>query len=124
MTVKAIILLAVLVIAMGLVSYLLGFKEWLRWAVIQAESKYGSGTGMVKLREVYDMAVLRFPIIAKLMPFSVFSWLVDLALKWMKEQMFKNENIADLINNQATAVINNVTIVEKPVENLTEESEE
>ena len=112
MTVKAIVLLAVLVIAMGLVSYLLGFKEWLRWAVIQAESKYGSGTGMVKLREVYDMAVLRFPVIAKLMPFSVFSWLVDLAIKWMKEQMFKNENIADLINNQTT------------VENSIEESEE
>lgn len=98
MDLKAILLLAALVIAIGLVSYLLGFKEWLRWAVLQAEAKYGSGTGTVKLRQVYDMAVSKFPIITKLMPFSVFSWLVDQALKWMKEQINKNDKIANLVD--------------------------
>ena len=36
-------------------------KEWLLWAVTQAEQYLGSGTGALKLRYVYDLAVEAFP---------------------------------------------------------------
>ena len=47
-------------------------KEWLLWAVTQAEQYLGSGTGALKLRYVYDLAVEAFPPIEYLVPFSVF----------------------------------------------------
>ena len=40
-------------------------KEWLKWAVTQAEKELGSGTGQLKLRMVYDMAVEKFPWLLK-----------------------------------------------------------
>ena len=30
-------------------------KEWLLWAVTEAEKELGSGTGQLKLRQVYDL---------------------------------------------------------------------
>ena len=42
---------------------------------------------------VYDMFVEKFPAIASVLPFSIFSKWVDLALEWMREQLDKNENI-------------------------------
>lgn len=40
-------------------------KEWLLWAVTEAEKELGSGTGQLKLRQVYDLFVQRFPVITK-----------------------------------------------------------
>ena len=77
--------------------HIMGFKNWLVWAVSEAESMFGSGTGQLKLRYAYDLAVVRFPIIAKLIPFSVFSWMVDRALEVMREMIQKNGKIADAI---------------------------
>ena len=68
-------------------------KEWLKYAVTIAEAELGSGTGQLKLRQVYDMFIERFPVFSKLVPFSVFSNWVDLALEFLKEQLDKNENI-------------------------------
>lgn len=68
-------------------------KEWLKWAVCYAEEQLGSGTGQLKLRMVYDMFVEKFPALASILPFSIFSKWVDLALEWMREQLEKNENI-------------------------------
>ena len=39
-------------------------KEWLLWAVTEAEKQLGGGTGRIKLRYVYDMFVTRFPSLA------------------------------------------------------------
>lgn len=36
-------------------------KEWLLWAVTEAEKDLGGGTGKLKLRQVYDLFVQRFP---------------------------------------------------------------
>ena len=91
-------LMAVFLIAMTM--WLKGFKDWLVWAVSEAEKMLGSGTGQLKLRYVYDLAVVRFPIMAKLMPFTIFSKLVDAALEVMKDMIANNKSIAEAITNQ------------------------
>lgn len=72
-------------------------KEWLLWAVTQAEQYLGSGTGALKLRYVYDLAVEAFPPIKYLVPFSVFSLWVDEALELMREQIKNNPNIKSFV---------------------------
>ena len=74
-------------------------KEWLCWAVTMAEKELGSGTGQIKLRQVYDMFIQRFPVFSKLVPFSTFSYWVDLALEFLREQLEKNNQIKDLVEN-------------------------
>ena len=90
----------VAVFLVALTIYLMGFKNWLVWAVSEAEKGLGSGTGQLKLRLVYDMAVARFPIVAKLIPFKLFSNMVDTALKIMNEMIKNNASIAEAITNQ------------------------
>ena len=89
------VLIAILVVAYG-IAYGQA-KEWLKWAVCYAEEELGSGTGQLKLRMVYDMFVERFPALASIIPFSIFSGWVDLALEWMREQLNKNEKIRAVI---------------------------
>ena len=74
-------------------------KEWLKYAVTIAEKELGSGTGQIKLRQVYDMFIQRFPVFSKLVPFSTFSYWVDLALEFLREQLEKNSQIKDLVEN-------------------------
>lgn len=73
-------------------------QEWLKWAVVQAERKLGSGTGQLKLRMVYDLAVNKFPMIVQFISFDVFSEWVDEALKWMNKQLEDNKNIQLLVD--------------------------
>lgn len=71
--------------------------EWLKIAVVEAEKQFQSGTGQLKLRAVYESAVIAFPWIAKYMTFEKFSQLVDIALIWMREQIEQNEKIREYI---------------------------
>lgn len=73
-------------------------KEWLKWAVTEAESALGSGTGQLKLRMVYDMATTKFPWLVKFVSFKTFSEWVDVALEWMKSQFENNPKITEYIN--------------------------
>ena len=68
-------------------------KEWLKYAVIEAEKYLGTGTGQLKLRAVYDMFVEAYPVFSKILPFSIFSKMVDDALEWMRIQLENNVNI-------------------------------
>lgn len=68
-------------------------KEWLKLAVTEAEAALGSGTGQLKLREVYDMAVEKFPWVGEFVTFETFSTWVDEALEWMNNQLESNENV-------------------------------
>lgn len=68
-------------------------RNWLEWAVVEAEKKLGSKTGQLKLRYVYDMALKRFPWMDMLMSFEDFSLYVDEALEWMRKQMADNDQI-------------------------------
>lgn len=68
-------------------------KEWLKLAVTEAEAALGSGTGQLKLRDVYDMAVEKFPWVGEFVTFETFSTWVDEALEWMNNQLESNENV-------------------------------
>ena len=89
------VILAVIIVFGGL--YIMGFKDWLVWAVITAEQLFGSKTGQLKLRYVYNLAVNHFPVIARLLPFSVFAILVEKALEVMNTMIQDNKSIADAI---------------------------
>jgi hypothetical protein len=93
-------ILAVILIAGGI--YINGFKNWLVWAVTEAEALFGSKTGKLKLRYAYELAVERFPMIAKFIPFAVFSKMVDGALDIMRDMIENNKNIADAIVDELT----------------------
>lgn len=66
-------------------------REWLLWAVTEAEKDLGGGTGKLKLRQVYDLFVTRFPWLAKLVSFELFSQMVDDALEEMREMLNTNQ---------------------------------
>ena len=77
-------------------------KEWLKYAVVEAEKALGSGTGQLKLRYVYDLAVAQFPWIVSLISFEVFSGFVDEALEWMRQQLETNYRINVYIDPDKT----------------------
>lgn len=76
---------------------ILNFQEWLKWAVAEAERQLGSGTGQLKLRLVYNMAVDKFPWITKLVTFEEFSMWVDEALLWLNKQLESNKAVINMI---------------------------
>ena len=75
-------------------------KEWLKFAVVDAEKELGSGTGQLKLRMVYNMAVKQFPFIVQLIPFDTFSKWVDEALDWMRNQLADNQAAQSYIESK------------------------
>ncbi len=75
-------------------------KAWLLWAVCEAEKILGGGTGKLKLAMVYSMFIERFPKFSKIMPFSLFSKLVDEALEIMREWLENNQAIAAVIQTE------------------------
>ena len=72
-------------------------KEWLLYAVAQAEKKLGSGTGQLKLRYVYDMFILRFGPVAKMISFETFSTLVDEALYIFRDMLRDNDAVSKYV---------------------------
>lgn len=75
-------------------------KEWLLYAVMEAEKELGSGTGAMKLRFVYDMFVTKFPLLIALIPFSTFSNFVDEALDKFKELLATTPELQAYVANQ------------------------
>lgn len=71
--------------------------EWLLGAVIEAEKALGSGTGQLKLHRVYDLFLVRFPWVARIIPFNVFSDMVDDALEDMRELLEANVAVQDYV---------------------------
>jgi hypothetical protein len=100
------VILAIIVIGGGI--YINGFKNWLVWAVTEAEGLFGSNTGKLKLRYAYELAVKRFPTVAKLIPFSVFCKFVDDALDIMRDMIENNKNIADAISDEIKEELSNI----------------
>ena len=95
------IVIGVLVLAAGVFWFvklpkdkkIKNLKEWLKWAVVEAEKALGSGTGQLKLRFAYDLAIKQFPWVATLISFDTFSAWIDEALDWMRAQLDQNEKI-------------------------------
>lgn len=73
-------------------------REWLLFAVTMAEKEYGSGTGKIKLRYVYDMFLEKFGWMARVITFEMFSALVDKALEEMRPLLEQNEKVASIVN--------------------------
>lgn len=68
-------------------------KKWLLWAVTKAEKELGGGTGKLKLREVYEKFVTKFPWVAMAVSFETFSLWVDDALDEMKKMLEQNKDV-------------------------------
>ena len=106
------IIVALVIVAIALVCGIIWFvklpknkkianiKEWLKFAVVEAEKELGSGTGQLKLRMVYDMAVKQFPFIVQLIPFDTFSGWVDETLDWMRSQLDENKAAKEYIESK------------------------
>lgn len=75
-------------------------REWLLYAVIEAESALGGGTGKLKLRYVYDMFIERFAWLSRVLTFDRFSELVDDALEEMRFLLKTNDDIASVVDGE------------------------
>lgn len=75
-------------------------KEWLLWAVIEAEKELGSKTGEIKLRRVYDLFVTTFPWLARIISFETFRAYVGEALDRMERLIVENKKIAEYIQKE------------------------
>lgn len=77
-------------------------REWLLYAVTEAERELGGGTGKLKLRQVYDLFVVRFPWLVRIVPFELFSDMVDDALEEMRKMLQSNAAVKALVNGGDT----------------------
>lgn len=99
-TIQLIIIGVVLIIAViiGILALRFSsFKNWLVFAVSEAEKSLGAGTGKLKIRYAYDLAIKQFPVIAKVIPWNLFSWLIDKALVIMNQMIETNSDIANVL---------------------------
>lgn len=75
-------------------------KEWLLYAVIEAEKEFKGGTGQLKLRFCWDWFVEKYPAVARVITFEMFSLWVDEALEQMKHILATNKSIADYVEGE------------------------
>lgn len=73
--------------------------EWLKFAVTEAEKLLGEKTGQLKLRQVYDWFVQKFPFVAAVVPFKIFSGWVDVALETMRKWLEDNKQVLNYVEN-------------------------
>lgn len=101
-------ILAVVVVAIWLVyrffclpteKQLAKVKEWLIWAIIEAEKALQSGTGKLKLRSVYNtfLSIPSFSWLARIISFEEFSNMVDEALDTVKNMLMTNPSLAEYV---------------------------
>ena len=97
-------IIPIAVVAIGLVLWFIKGKrdamQWLVYAVAQAESYLGSGTGELKLSEVYGAFMKQFPALSRFITFNTFKKMVDIALKQLKELAEEKADIADFIGKE------------------------
>lgn len=74
-------------------------REWLIWACIEAERALQSGTGQLKLREVWNKfcAVPAFSWVTKVITFDLFTQYVNEALLIMKKLLTENNELAKYV---------------------------
>ena len=74
-------------------------KEWLLYAVTEAEVALGEKTGKLKLRMVYDMAIDKFKWLS-FISFETFSGWVDEALEQMRSMIATNEHVKAIVEGE------------------------
>ena len=67
-----------------------------------AEKELGGGTGKLKLRQVYDLFVVRFPWLVRVVPFELFSSMVDDALEEMRKMLENNKAVKAIVEGGGT----------------------
>lgn len=72
-------------------------KSWLLYAVTEAEKDLGGGTGVLKLRYVYDRFLDKFPTLATIISFEEFSNYVDEVLEYMRHLLETNDRLKDYV---------------------------
>lgn len=72
-------------------------RKWLLIAVLEAEKEFGSKTGTVKLRYVYDAFIVAFPVLSKFISFEAFSQMVDEVLVEMTHLINTNTAIFNYV---------------------------
>ena len=72
-------------------------KQWLLFAVMMAEKEYKEGTGRLKLAHVYSLFLDKFPTIAPVVSFELFSKWVDEVLVQMRRLLEENKDIEDYV---------------------------
>lgn len=86
-----------LILGGGLVCYVINqkksIKEWLLFAVVEAEKALGSKTGKLKLRQVFENFIKLYPFFSKFIKFETFSKWVDKALEEMKKMLQSNVEV-------------------------------
>lgn len=91
------LLLIFLTVIVGLIDLVRNDKEkaakWLLFACLEAEREFGSKTGVMKLRSVYEKFLAVFPILSKFISFQEFSDMVDKALEEMEHYINTNVQI-------------------------------
>lgn len=102
MTTASIISIIVIVLTLGAAGFLAingsnRAKNWLLGAVANVEKWWEPGTGVLKLRAVYDDFTIHFPVLKLIIPFAVFSKWVDATLGKLNEAMEEKEGLKDYI---------------------------
>ena len=86
-------------------------KNWLLYAVAMAERELGSGTGRIKLGQVYEQFLLVFPQLQRFISFDMFAKLVDDVLIQFQELVEENVTIAAEFTDTEGELVD---IVEEP----------
>ena len=88
-------------------------KDWLLYAIAMAERELGSGTGRIKLGQVYEQFLLVFPQLQRFISFDTFANLVDDVLEEFAELVEENVVIAAEFTDTTGELTD---IVEEPYE--------
>ena len=75
-------------------------KAWLLAIVIEAERQFGEKTGQVKLSWVYAEFVKAYPALVSIVPFKLFSTLVDEVLDKMRNLLESNESLQKYVKGE------------------------
>ena len=94
-------ILIILLAIVGLTSFLSkkeNIQNLLVYVCLEAEKQYGSKTGTIKLRQVYDWFTSKYPIMSAIITFNQFSKMVDIALEEMRHLIETNKNLFDYVS--------------------------
>lgn len=75
-------------------------KNWLKYAVTEAEQYFGGKTGQLKLQYVYAKFAEKFKILSAFITFSVFEAWVDAALETLNKWLDTSPAIAEVVEHK------------------------
>lgn len=72
-------------------------RQWILYAMIEAEKKFGSQTGKIKLRYVYDLFIDRFSNLSRCISFEDFESIVDNTMETFNTLINTNEKLNEYV---------------------------